>query len=232
MVHPHCVMLHLAYWWLVTLLYRPSYRQASSNSSSEANNHIMVCSSYVLFFCMTDHIVQLCDEAAKNIMALLGTWKSLFGMRYVPLTLVQVTFSAGTVFLISIEHAMTSRPTSFSLHDSRAQLDLCIEYLSEAGKSFSAAPQVREILKKLRQTQFNRLHGRSTAGGHTASSSSSSTLPLPFIWEPPSVPPPTQDASSLLIDDYSGYFPSLFKLQDQESAQSYDDPMSHGPSSF
>jgi hypothetical protein len=173
--------------------------------------------TYALIFYMTDHIFQLCDEAAKNTMTLLGSWNSLFGLRYAPLTLVQVVFSAGTVFLLSVEHATTGRPTSFSLHDSRTQLDLCIEYLSEVGKSFSTARQVREILNKLRQSQSNRLHGCPSESGHTASSSSSTLVP-PFIWEPPSGLPPTHNASSFLNNDDFGYFPPLFRLQDQEAA--------------
>jgi hypothetical protein len=157
-------------------------------------------------------------------MALLESWNSRFSLRYVPLTLGQVIFSAGTVFLLSIEHATTGQPTSFSLHDSCTQLDLCIEYLSEVGKSFSAARQVREILKKLRQTQVNRLHGGLNEGGNTASSSS--TLVPPFILEHPSFPPPTHNASALLTNDDFGFIPSLSKLQDQEEALPPDVHMS------
>jgi hypothetical protein len=210
LVHPHCVFLHLAYWWLVTLLYRPAYLQATSHSSSEVNSRIMVC-SYALIFYMADHIFQLCDEAAKNIMTLLGSWNSLFGLRYVPLTLVQVAFSAATVLLLSIEHGTTRRPTSFSLYDSRTQLDLCVEYLSEVGKSFSTARQVKGILRELRQTQSNRLHGCPSESGQTHSS-----LSVPLL--PPSGLPPTHNTSSFLNNDNFGYFPPLSRLQDQQAA--------------
>src|SRR5262245_31416994 len=135
-------------------------------------------------------------------MTLLGIWNTRFTMRYVPLTLVQVVFSAGTVFLLSVEHAATSRPTNLSVQDSYAQLDLCMEYLSQSGKSFSGARQVRDILKKLRQTQFNRLNEQSSESQHEtpASSSSSSTILQPPFWDPSSVPSPVRNA-------FPGYIP-------------------------
>jgi len=137
---PHRLMVHLAYWQLFILLHRPFYRRAARSSSNSDKD--------------IDH-VKLCNRAADNIMEFLSVWRSLYSLRYVPVTLVQVVFSAGTVFLLSALQATSGvRFARVSLHKSLSQAELCIQYLQEVGRSYQCAKNVAGILANLLQQQL------------------------------------------------------------------------------
>jgi hypothetical protein len=88
-------------------------------------------------------------------MEFLGVWRSLYSLRYVPVTLVQVVFSAGTVFLLSALQATSGvRFARVSLHKSLSQAELCIQYLQEVGRSYQCAKNVAGILANLLQQQL------------------------------------------------------------------------------
>jgi hypothetical protein len=83
-------------------------------------------------------------------MKLLGTWRTLYTLRYVPITLIQIVFSAGTVFLLAASRAMSgSRLAAQALADSLSQAELCIQYLSESGRSWDCANHIGGILGTL-----------------------------------------------------------------------------------
>jgi hypothetical protein len=133
-------MLHLAYWWLFILLHQPFYRRAQFAHRGEQD---------------IDH-VKLCTRATDNIMELLLTWRSLYTLRYIPITLVQVVFSAGTIFVLSAAHAISgSRLARVTLDRSISLAELCIQYLSETGKSWACANHAMEILKDLLHKQVS-----------------------------------------------------------------------------
>jgi hypothetical protein len=135
---PHRIMLHLAYWWLFILLHRPFYRRA----------HLLCRGDQDI-----DH-VKLCTRATDNIMELLGTWQKLYTLRYIPVTLIQVIFSAGTIFVLSAAHAISgSRPAHVALVHAVEQTELCIRYLSETGKSWACANHANDILRNLLHEQ-------------------------------------------------------------------------------
>ena len=52
---------------------------------------------------------QLCNRASDNIMLLLGIWHEKYSLRYMPITLMQVIYCAGTSFILSAVQA-TSGP--------------------------------------------------------------------------------------------------------------------------
>lgn len=88
-------------------------------------------------------------------MELAETYRALYTLRYVPVTWVQVVFSAGTVFILSAVQATSgSRLAHVSLSHSLSQVDLCIQYLSETGRSWNAANNISDILKSLRKEQL------------------------------------------------------------------------------
>jgi len=98
---------------------------------------------------VVDH-VKLCNKAAEHIMELLATWRSMYALRYVPIMWIQIVYSAGTIFLLSAAQASSGpRVATQSLSHSLLQAELCIQYLSEAGKSWQTARHVQEILQKL-----------------------------------------------------------------------------------
>ncbi|KAF8892873.1 hypothetical protein BD779DRAFT_1507469 [Infundibulicybe gibba] len=136
---PHLLMTHLAYWWLFILLHRPFYhrRPRPIHSSDKDIDH-----------------AKLCKRAAENIMELLGTWRTLYTLRYVPITLIQTIFSAGTIYLLTAVHATTGlRVFETSLEHSLSQANLCIQYLLETGKSWQCATNIAGILRNLLQEQ-------------------------------------------------------------------------------
>ncbi|KAI0355507.1 hypothetical protein OH77DRAFT_1454895 [Trametes cingulata] len=134
---PHRLMLHLTYWWLLLLLHRPFYRRKSGGSGPDI-----------------DH-VKLCNRAGDNIMLLLGIWNEKYSVRYLPITLMQVIFCAGTSFILSAVQA-TSGPRlgRVALTSALSQAEQCIRYLLICGKSFDCANHVASILSTVLQEQL------------------------------------------------------------------------------
>lgn len=88
-------------------------------------------------------------------MELAETYRKLYTLRYVSITWVQVVFSAGTVFILSAVQATSgSRLAHVSLQHSLSQVDLCIQYLTETGRSWNCANNIAGILKSLRKEQL------------------------------------------------------------------------------
>ncbi|KAG6887908.1 hypothetical protein C0992_010284 [Termitomyces sp. T32_za158] len=137
---PHRLMMHCTYWWFFILLHRPFYNRKHRSTDREI-----------------DH-VKLCKRAAENIVELLGTWRSLYTLRYTPITLVQTAFSAGTIYLLGAVQAATGlRVAQESLKHALAQAQLCVEYLVEIGKSWQCATNIGDILRRLLQEQLKPL---------------------------------------------------------------------------
>lgn len=89
-------------------------------------------------------------------MKLLDAWRSLYTLRYIPATLIQVIFSAGTIFVFSAVRAISQpRVAWVSLKDSRSQAELCIEYLVETGKSWPCANHFQRVLSEMLQTHID-----------------------------------------------------------------------------
>ncbi|KAG5653175.1 hypothetical protein H0H81_001892 [Sphagnurus paluster] len=141
---PHKLMTHCTYWWFFILLHRPFYHRKQRHLSDRDIDH-----------------VKLCKRAAENIVELLGTWRSLYTLRYAPITLVQTAFSAGTIYLLGAVQAATGlRVAQESLKHALAQAQLCVTYLFEIGKSWQCATNIGEILRKLLQEQLKPLLDR------------------------------------------------------------------------
>ncbi|KAF9078472.1 hypothetical protein BDP27DRAFT_1207043 [Rhodocollybia butyracea] len=101
-----------------------------------------------------DH-VKICKRAADNIMDLLGIYRELYTLRYVPVTPVQVVFAAGTVYvLLTVQAATGLRVAKKELETYIPQAELCVQYLTEIGKSWKCASDIADILKSLMATQL------------------------------------------------------------------------------
>lgn len=137
---PHRLMLHLAFWWIFILLHRPFFHRRKRGSDGDI-----------------DH-VKMCKRASENVMELLLVWRSLYTLRYVPMTLVQVLFSAGTVYLLLAGKAASGlRVAKKDLERFSSQADLCVDYLNEIGKSWSSATKIGGILSNLSHRQLDPL---------------------------------------------------------------------------
>lgn len=137
---PHKLMLHMAYWWNFILLHRPYFHRNPKviHSSDRAIDHS-----------------KLCRRSAEHIMDLLAVWRQLYTLRYVPVTLVQPLFSAGTIFLLSGVQATSGiRVAQKELKHCVDSLKLLIQYLREIGKSWQSALNIESILRALVEDQL------------------------------------------------------------------------------
>ena len=83
-------------------------------------------------------------------MDLLSTWRTLYTLRYCPMTLIQIVFSAGTVYLLTAKQAISgTRPAQKELRRSYSQVTLTLQYLDEIGKTWACVTKVTETLRSL-----------------------------------------------------------------------------------
>lgn len=91
-------------------------------------------------------------------MEIFKTWQDLFGLRFCPITLIQIAFSAGTIYLlIAVQACSGARVAKKELEHAIAQQKLVAEYLHEIGKSWPGANKIAEILKDLVQKRLTPL---------------------------------------------------------------------------
>jgi len=107
-----------------------------------------------MVFCTDPLLQQLCRRAAENIMENLATWRTLYSLRYCPITLIQTVFSAGTVYLLTATQASSGIRIAWKEMDhATKKLDCIMEYLQEIGASWQCATNIAGILKGLMQDQ-------------------------------------------------------------------------------
>ncbi|TCD68644.1 hypothetical protein EIP91_010299 [Steccherinum ochraceum] len=145
---PHRMTLHLTYWWLLILLHRPFYRRHRGGAGD------------------IDH-VKLTNRAAENVMLIASNWHSNYSVRFSPITIVQIIFSAGTVFVLSALQAISGpRLGRVTLTTSLGQIQQCVDYLAIIGESWDCSYRVREILLGIVDAQLKpRLLLRSGGAG-------------------------------------------------------------------
>ena len=91
-------------------------------------------------------------------MELLSTWRSLYKLRYCPVTLVQPVFSAGTVYLlIAMQASSGTRIAQKELRHALDQGTLVQQYLQEIGSSWNCATTISATLRNLMTEQVRPL---------------------------------------------------------------------------
>ena len=96
----------------------------------------------------------MCRQAAEQIMELLSTWRTLYKLRYCPVTLIQTAFSAGTVYLlIAMQASSGTRVARKELRHSLDQETLVQQYLQEIGVSWNCATHISVTLRRLMDEQ-------------------------------------------------------------------------------
>ncbi|KAJ7130300.1 hypothetical protein C8R44DRAFT_775288 [Mycena epipterygia] len=132
---PHRLMLHCEYWWFFIILHRPFFNRHTP-PIQQSDREI-------------DH-VKLCKRAAENIVELAETWSSVYTLRYAPVTMLQVLFSAGTIFLLLALQATTSlRIAHGALQTALEHAEHCVRYLHEMGQTWKCATRTGDILQML-----------------------------------------------------------------------------------
>ena len=91
-------------------------------------------------------------------MELLSTWRTLYKLRYCPVTLIQTAFSAGTVYLlIAMQASSGTRIAQKELRHSLDQETLVQQYLQEMGLSWHCATNISVTLRNLMTAQVRPL---------------------------------------------------------------------------
>ncbi|KAJ6463948.1 fungal-specific transcription factor domain-containing protein [Mycena sanguinolenta] len=172
---PQRLMLHIAYWWCFIVLHRPFFsRRAQPIQHSDRE---------------VDHD-KLCMRAAENILELVETWQSLYTLRLVPVTMGQVVFNAGTIFMLRALQATASpRIAHAAMNTALAQLELCMKYLNGMGETWASAVRIRDTLQAILNDRLRPVIARRLAikGEQIPSVPATATPCFPSLDNPPAV---------------------------------------------
>ncbi|KAJ1308056.1 hypothetical protein OPQ81_002123 [Rhizoctonia solani] len=129
---PHVIVLNIAYWWLLLLLHRPFYARTVRSASNASTD---TPSSF------TDLSVKICDRATVKIVHLVMLFDRCYGMKYFPLSMLQVIFIAGATLLVQSatlsESAVKKRAEAY---DSTRKFICRVCYKSRRGETSVGAP--------------------------------------------------------------------------------------------
>lgn len=106
---------------------------------------------------------QRCTVAAREILTLLSIWRRLYGassFRFVPITLVQTVFAAGTVYLLTAQHAATGRSPAPQAHAAAMEgVEKAVDVLREVGVSWGSARRIVRVFESLIAAQRKLIEG-------------------------------------------------------------------------
>ncbi|KAF8208173.1 fungal-specific transcription factor domain-containing protein [Mycena galopus ATCC 62051] len=183
---PQRLMLHLMYWWCSIVLHRPFFsRKAQPIQQSDRE---------------IDH-VKLCTRAAENMLELVEIWRSLYTLRLAPVTMVQVAFNAGTIFLLRALQATASpRIAHGALNTALAQLETCEQCLQELAFTWASGARTRDTLQAILNDRLKPVIARRLAhkGEQIPSLTTAATTPSSSSSSSSSPPPPLLDEKPLI----------------------------------
>jgi hypothetical protein len=149
---PHKLMLHMIYWWLFILLHRPFFHR-DIDHVNVGNISFNLIAGNLYNLASLSYVVVL-----QTILWSYSIWRALYKLRYCPVTLIQIAFSAGTVYLLKAMQPNSG--TRISLEELRQSLDqetLVQKYLQEMGLSWDCATKDSDTLRKLKNEQVGPL---------------------------------------------------------------------------
>ncbi|KAJ7028670.1 hypothetical protein C8F04DRAFT_1289671 [Mycena alexandri] len=185
---PQRLMLHCQYWWCFIVLHRPFFNRRSNPTQVHLDGKI-------------DH-VKLCLRAAENIMEVLETWSQIYTLGLSPMPLVQIIFGAGTVFLLrALQSTASPRIAHGALKTALAQVEQCIKYMREMGRTFRSSTRIANMMQallndKLRPILARRLAQKGMPISAPGASSSSAPDPSSSAPGPSSLAPGPPQSSA------------------------------------
>ncbi|KLO08374.1 hypothetical protein SCHPADRAFT_893935 [Schizopora paradoxa] len=101
-----------------------------------------------------------CTVAAKEILSILRSWKQQYQtIRFAPITLIQVIFACGTVFLLQAHEANTGRRIADQKQtEALDRVVEVIDFMKELGQSWAGALKIVGIFERLLEEQRQRMH--------------------------------------------------------------------------
>ncbi|GAA5881803.1 hypothetical protein JCM16303_006460 [Sporobolomyces ruberrimus] len=121
----HIILLNALYHFVTILLYRPYYNHQNQLDLNEV-------------------AVKRCNAASARIISLFELFEAAPGLRFAPVTLVQISFAAGTTQLLSSVNS-----TGKKAAEAREAAQRCVVALREIGKAWKCGTQTAGILEKL-----------------------------------------------------------------------------------
>ncbi|GAA5963919.1 hypothetical protein JCM3765_006053 [Sporobolomyces pararoseus] len=120
----HIIMLNALYYFITILLYRPYYNYSDSSISEIA--------------------IKRCNSASSRIISLFELFESSPGLRFAPVTLVQIAFAAGTTQLLASVNSNGKKA-----QEAKELAIRCVVALKEIGKAWKCGTQTARILERL-----------------------------------------------------------------------------------
>jgi hypothetical protein len=128
---PHVLMINMAHQWLQIILHRPFYRLSQNKA---------------------DPSIKRCDSGAEKILQYLSAWRRLYGLRYVPMTTIQIAFISGTTCLL---RAIQSINMPEKRRGALEGVKEIVRALNEMGRTWKGAQQSAEALRLLLHEQVS-----------------------------------------------------------------------------
>nr|ADE10063.1 transcription factor [Tremella fuciformis] len=135
-VLPHIIMLHLAWSWVIILLFQP-FSQFAARSPNTGR--------IAPFGEISTVAMTRCHQASIRILQLTETWRTQHGLRFCPPTMAQVVYTAGTTFLLAAAQAALPERAKAALDNVQS----CLNSLREIGMTWAAGSQKASILQRL-----------------------------------------------------------------------------------
>ncbi|GAA5944992.1 uncharacterized protein JCM15063_000595 [Sporobolomyces koalae] len=121
----HVILLNAAFHFVTILLYRPYYNHSDSLAINEL-------------------AIKKCNAASSRIISLFELFEQAPGLRYPPVTFVQICFAAGTTQLLASVNSSGRKA-----QDAKDAALRCVAALREMGKAWKCGTQTAEILDRL-----------------------------------------------------------------------------------
>lgn len=165
------------------MLHRPFYRKRQSGCNTIGES-FSVTVRQVFFLTLATNVdvnclSQRCNQAAKEIVSLLRSHRAQYTLRYVPITLIQTCFAAGTIYLLSAIHADKSlgmRPAPVTRSVALTALEELVDMLVEIGQSWDCAKQFSDIFRYFLTLQNRPSGGVGDADGERESGSTAKEI--------------------------------------------------------
>ncbi|KAI5479510.1 hypothetical protein MNV49_003452 [Pseudohyphozyma bogoriensis] len=129
---PHVIMLSMMHWFISILLYRPFLNRVEGKPPHPL--YEIAC--------------KRCEKAASKSVALLQLYDKSPGIRYAPISMIQMSFTAGTIHLLTAITAASSKAPK-RVADALAGARTCVDALFELGKTWQSSVLNAKILDQL-----------------------------------------------------------------------------------
>lgn len=148
---PHVIMVNLSYHWLAILLLRPVFRPGAvqsvvssptSVSSTDPEGH-----AKRTLQALREAASAQCPSSANQIVRLLDRYDTLYGLRFISSTALQVAYIAGQVHLGMYFAASTPS----AREKSRTMVNDCITMLDKMGPTWPSGYLTSGMLRRMLQ---------------------------------------------------------------------------------